>query len=84
MYEIHDNKYSTLKLKLSAIRAAMMEEGYPNPKEGKYTLARHMKGIKVLRGSTEAKEPLPATAFRLVLLYSKGKGLKARCIALAI
>jgi hypothetical protein len=62
----------------------MMEEGYPNPIEGKYTLSRHMRGIKVLRGSTEAKEPLPAIAFRLILLYSKGKGLKARCIASAI
>ena len=54
-YEIHGNKYSTLKLKLSAIRSAMMDEGYANPLENKTTLARHMRGIKALRGATDAK-----------------------------
>ena len=59
---MHKNKYATIKLKLAAIRSAMMEEGYPNPLEGtcKFTLDRHLKGIKVLRGATSAKEPLPA------------------------
>ena len=83
-FEIHGNKYSTLKIKLSAIRAAMMEEGYANPIEGKYTLARHMKGVKALRGSTDAKEPLPAEAFRIMLISTQGKSVKIRCIALAI
>ena len=83
-FEIHGNKYSTLKVKLSAIRAAMMEEGYVNPIEGKYTLARHMKGIKALRGNTDAKEPLPAGAFRNLLISTEGKSLRVRCIALAI
>ena len=83
-FEIHGNKYSTLKIKLSAIRAAMMEEGYANPIEGKYTLARHMKGIKALRGSTDAKEPLPAEAFRNLLISTQGKSLRVRCTALAI
>ena len=83
-FEIHGNKYSTLKLKLSAIRAAMMEEGYANPIEGKYTLDRHMKGIKALRGNTDAKEPLPAEAFRNMLISTRGKSLKVRCTALAI
>ena len=83
-FEIHGNKYSTLKVKLSAIRAAMMEEGYANPIEGKYTLARHMKGIKALRGNTDAKEPLPAEAFRNLLISTQGKSLRVRCIALAI
>jgi len=83
-FEIHRNKYSTLKIKLSAIRAAMMEEGYANPIEGKYTLARHMKGVKALRGNTDAKEPLPAEAFRIILISTQGKSVKLRCIALAI
>jgi hypothetical protein len=83
-FEIHGNKYSTLKVKLSAIRAAMMEEGYANPIEGKYTLARHMKGIKALRGNTDAKEPLPAEAFRNLLISTQGKSLRVRCITLAI
>ena len=83
-FEIHRNKYSTLKIKLSAIRAAMMEEGYTNPIEGKYTLARHMKGVKALRGNTDAKEPLPAEAFRIILISTQGKSVKIRCIALAI
>lgn len=83
-FEIHRNKYSTLKIKLSAIRAAMMEEGYANPIEGKYTLARHMKGVKALRGNTDAKEPLPAEAFRIILISTQGKSVKIRCIALAI
>jgi hypothetical protein len=61
-FEIQGNKYGTLKGKLSAVRAAMMSEGYPNPLEGKYTLDRHMKGIKTIRGATEPKDPLPAEA----------------------
>ena len=50
-YEIQGNKYSTIKLKLSAICNAMMEEGFPNPRENKLTLTRHMRGIKALPGS---------------------------------
>ena len=83
-YDIHGNKYSTLKLKLSAIRSAMMEEGYPNPLENKMTLARHMKGIKTLRGATDAKEPLPAAAFRHILEQTETESLFVRAAALAI
>ena len=77
-YDIHGNKYSTLKLKLSAIRSAMMEEGYPNPLENKMTLARHMKGIKTLRGATDAKEPLPAAAFRHILEQTETESIIVR------
>ena len=83
-FEIQRNKYGTLKGKLSAVRAAMMSEGYPNPLEGKYTLDRHMKGIKNIRGATEPKEPLPAEAFRNLLTRVLGEALIVRCTALAI
>ena len=83
-FEIQGNKYGTLKGKLSAVRAAMMSEGYPNPMEGKYTLDRHMKGIKNIRGATEPKEPLPAEAFRNLLIRVLGEALIVRCTALAI
>ena len=53
----------------------MMEEGYPNPLEGKFTLDRHMKGIKTMRGATATKEPLPAEAFKCILEQTKGAGL---------
>ena len=86
MYEwdVHRNSYATIRLKLSAIRSAMMEEGYPNPLEGKYTLDRHLKGIKRMRGATAAKEPLPAEAFRDLLRRTRGAGLVVRATALAI
>ena len=85
MYEwdVHKNKYATIKLKLAAIRSAMMEEGYPNPLEGKFTLDRHLKGIKVLHGATSAKEPLPAEAFRNILEQTRGAPLMVRAAALA-
>ena len=85
MYEwdVHKNKYATIKLKMAAIRSAMMEEGYPNPLEGKFTLDRHLKGIKVLRGATSAKEPLPAEAFRNILEQTRGAPLMVRAAALA-
>ena len=83
-FEIQGNKYQTLKVKLSAVRAAMLSEGYPNPMEGKYTLDRHMKGIKNMRGSIESKEPLPAEAFRYLLIRVRGEALIVRCTALAI
>ena len=85
MYEwdVHKNKYATIKLKLAAIRPAMMEEGYPNPLEGKFTLDRHLKGIKVLRGATSAKEPLRAEAFRNILEQTRGAPLMVRAAALA-
>ena len=85
MYEwdVHKNKYATIKLKLAAIRSAMMEEGYPNPLEGKFTLDRHLKGIKVLHGATNAKEPLPAEAFRNILEQTRGAPLMVRAAVLA-
>ena len=72
MYEIQGNRYSTQKLKLSSVRSAMMEEGYSNPLEAKRMLARHMRGIKALRGAIDAKEPLPATAFSSIVEQTKG------------
>jgi len=83
-YEVHRNKYSTIKVKLYAIRAATMDEGYANPLENKPTLARHMKGIKALRGATDSKEPLPPEAFRNILLQTQGTPLLLRAAALAI
>jgi hypothetical protein len=85
MYEwdVHKNKYATLKLKLAAIRSGMMEEGYPNPLEGKFTLDRHLKGIKVLHGATNAKEPLPMEAFKNILEQTRGAPLMVRAAALA-
>ena len=82
-WEVHKNKYATIKLKLAAIRSAMMEEGYPNPLEGKFTLDRHLKGIKALHGATSAKEPLPAEAFRNILEQTRGAPLMVRAAALA-
>ena len=86
MYEwdVHRNAYATIRLKLSAIRSAMMEEGYPNPLDGKFTLDRHMKGIKTMRGATATKEPLPAEAFKCILEQTRGVGLMMRATALAI
>ena len=86
MYEwdVHRNAYATIRLKLSAIRSAMMEEGYPNPLDGKFTLDRHMKGIKTMRGATATKEPLPAEAFKCILEQTRGVGLMVRATALAI
>ena len=85
MYEwdVHKSKYATIKLKLAAVRSAMMEEGYPNPLEGKFTLDRHLKGIKVSRGATSAKEPLPVEAFRNILEQTRGAPLMVRAAALA-
>ena len=83
-YAVHGNKYSTIKIKLYAIRAATMDEGYPNPLENKPTLARHMKGIKALRGATNSKEPLPPEAFRNILRQTQGKTILLRATALAI
>ena len=85
MYEwdVHQNTYATIRLKLSAIRSAMMEEGYSNPLEGKYTLDRHLKGIKRMRGATAAKEPLPAEAFRHLLEQTAKGSLMVRATALA-
>jgi len=83
-FDVHRNKYSTIKVKLSAIRAAMMDEGYANPLDNKPTLSRHLKGIKVLRGGTEAKEPLPAEAFRHLLEQTQDACLLLRAAALAI
>jgi hypothetical protein len=85
MYEwdVHKNKYATIKLKLAAIRSGMMEEGYPNPLEGKFTLDRHLKGIKVLHGATNAKEPLPMEAFKNILEQTRGAPLMVRAAALA-
>ena len=83
-YAVHGNKYSTIKIKLYAIRAATMDEGYPNPLENKPTLARHMKGIKALRGATDSKEPLPPEAFRNILRQTQGKSILLRATALAI
>jgi hypothetical protein len=83
-YAVHGNKYSTIKIKLYAIRAATMDEGLPNPLENKPTLARHMKGIKALRGATDSKEPLPPEAFRNILRQTRGKPILLRAAALAI
>ena len=83
-YAVHGNKYSTIKIKLYAIRAATMDEGNPNPLENKPTLARHMKGIKALRGATDSKEPLPPEAFRNILRQTQGKPILLRATALAI
>jgi len=85
MYEwdVHKNKYATIKLKLAAVRSAMMEEGYPNPLEGKFTLDRHLKGMKTMRGATNAKEPLPMEAFRNILEQTRGAPLMVRAAALA-
>ena len=82
-WDVHKNKYATIKLKLAAIRSGMMEEGYPNPLEGKFTLDRHLKGIKVLRGATNAKEPLLMEAFRNILEQTRGAPLMVRAAALA-
>ena len=59
----------------------MMEEGYPNPLEGKFTLDRH-KGIKVIRGATNAKEPHPVEALRNILEQTRGAPLMVRAAAL--
>ena len=83
-YEIQHNKYSTIKLKLSAVSNAMMEEGFPNPRDNKLTLERHLRGIKALRGATDAKEPLPAEAFRYILEHTRRAALMTRAVALAI
>jgi len=83
-YAVHGNKYSTIKIKLYAIRAATMDEGFPNPLENKPTLARHMKGIKALRGATDSKEPLPPEAFRNILRQTEGRPILLRAAALAI
>jgi len=83
-YEIQHNKYATIKVKLNAIRSAMMEEGYANPLINRMTLDRHLKGIKVLRGATEAKEPLPSEAFRNILLKTRGAKISTRAGGLAI
>ena len=62
----------------------MMEDGHLNPLENKHTLDRHLKGMKALRGATDSKEPLPAEAFRSILLLTVGTPLGVRATALAI
>jgi hypothetical protein len=85
-YEVHRSKYNTIKVKLYAIRAATMDEGYANPLENKPTLARHMKGINALRGATDSKGPLPPNAFRntCIRLQTHGTPLLLRATAFII
>ena len=82
-YEVHGNRYSTLRGKLFGIRSHLMAEGYPDPLLNKPTLDRHMRGIRALRGATEAKAPLPAESFRLILERSEGHSLVIRAAAKA-
>ncbi len=61
----------------------MNEEGYPNPLEGKFTLDRHLKGMKTMRGAVNSKEPLPVDAFRNILEQTRGAPLMVRAAALS-
>ena len=82
-FDYHGNKYATLKGKLYSIRSHLMAEGFPDPLLNKPTLDQHMRGIKAMRGATEAKEPLPAASFRAILANSEGHSLTIRAAAIA-
>jgi len=83
-FMVHNNKFGTIRNKLSAIRWYTLSLGYDNPIEKKHKLKRRLDAIKKISGNRNPKKPVTITMLKLLQRRLIRKAKKGDLWALGI